>query len=1001
VPPPPEAPSAAGGPGGAPARPAPPPPAAAPPPPRRGAWILSALAGLVLLLGAAAWFGPGLLDWSAWRPTIAEIASARLGRPVALGGRVTLALLPQPRIEAAEVSLGEAGDGLRLQARALRLGLGLGALISGRLEPREIAIIGGEIQLPWPPADLPSFRPPPWLVALDARLEDCRLLVGGLSLEGLNARLVTGGVTEALIADGSFAWRGHPVRFNAQLGRAGFDGAAPLDLGLAAAGATFSARGVLAPGGGFEGRMEASGSDLAALLPAPTQPFRASGRLTATEEVIAGVDLALELGGQPARGAAAFRLVPEPRLDIALVAGRLDLDAWIAAARQGVSAAGPRAIPVGIDLSAEATALGTLPIRRLRGAFFLDGERLALSDVSGVLPGGTEVELAGATAGPRLELALRFASANLRETLVALGVPLDGAVDAARLRQAEGRMRLALQQGQVGISELVAEVDGTKLSGAGVVRPGARPLIGLGLTLDRLDLDGLLPDAPPDWAALPGRLGGFDLNLRLAAEQVMLRAAGGQPLRRAAMDATLENGRLVLRRLGFRLAELDMAVAGTAVLGAGPVRLSDLSLEVGGAAGGGVLAALLPSAWIERLRLPETMPVALRIGGGGPHEALALRAEGDLGELRLEAQGTVDVGALRGAGNLTLRHPGAPRLLASLAGQTDAALADWLGQGSFSLIAGVSGGPQGLAAESFDLVAGGLRARGQLALGLAEARPRLTGRIAAERLPLPDPFGPGAEPILWQRLGGLDAEVALQAARVELGGAPVLEGAAATLVLAPGQLRLDGLQGRLGGGRLEAAFAAGFAEPAAPPRLTLEARLQDATIGAPLFGLPLDLGAGRAQVTARLEAQGHGWAGIAGTLGGEVTLGVKDGQLAGYDLPAVQAAAAQPGFAAAEAALRRALTEPGGATAFERLEATARIADGVVSLDRAALGTERGGAAAVEGRIDLTRGVLDLVLSTVPVAEAPPIGLRLTGPFAAPRRQPELVPFLLWRARQE
>jgi hypothetical protein len=34
------------------------------------------------------------------------------------------------------------------------------------------------------------------------------------------------------------------------------------------------------------------------------------------------------------------------------------------------------------------------------------------------------------------------------------------------------------------------------------------------------------------------------------------------------------------------------------------------------------------------------------------------------------------------------------------------------------------------------------------------------------------------------------------------------------------------------------------------------------------------------------------------------------------------------------------------------------------------------------------------------VPDAPEIGLRLTGPLAAPRRLPELAPFLRWRAER-
>ncbi|MBX9698833.1 MAG: AsmA-like C-terminal region-containing protein, partial [Acetobacteraceae bacterium] len=149
-----------------------------------------------------------------------------------------------------------------------------------------------------------------------------------------------------------------------------------------------------------------------------------------------------------------------------------------------------------------------------------------------------------------------------------------------------------------------------------------------------------------------------------------------------------------------------------------------------------------------------------------------------------------------------------------------------------------------------------------------------------------------------------------------------------------------------------------------------------------------------------LEARGHGLAGFAATLGGSLEVTARDGQLIGYDLPAVQAAASGPDFATVEPALRGALAGGDGATAFERLEARARVADGVAVLEHAAIGTERGGAAEAEGRIDLARGTLDVTISTVPVADAPPIRLRLTGPATAPRRQPELAPFLRWKAER-
>lgn len=952
---------------------------------------------LLALLGAGLWAGPRLVDWEAWRERLAELASARLGRPVALEGPIALVLLPNPRVEAGAVEVGDAGDGVTVRARAMRLRLDLGALLALRLEPREVVLIGGEIRLPWPPGALPSFRTPPWLTALDARLEDCRVLVGGLELEKLDARLATGGPTEALAAEGSFAWRGQAVRFSGQLGRAGFDGIAPLDLGLAVGGATLSARGVLLPAGGFEGRLEAAGNDLSALTPAPAVPFRAStNRFTAAADLLAADDLSLDLGGQPARGAVTLRLDPAPRLDITLAASRLDLDAWVAALRAALGREGVagRTVPVSVDLSAEATSLAGVPLRRLRGGAFLQGERLTLSDISAVLPGDTMVELAGATAGARLEAALHFAGNDLRATLEALGLPVSG-TDPARLRSGEGRFRLALQDGEAAFSDLVAAVDGSRVTGAGVLRyGGSRPSIGLGLVFDRLDLDGLLPPDAAEWPSLVGRAtAALDLNLRLSAERVSWR---GVPAGRAALDAATEAGRLALRRLAFRLGEVDLVGAGNVVFGQTP-RVSEISVEVNGA-DGRALRALLPATVVEALPV-DGQAVALRVTGGGPPEALALRAEAELGDLRAEAAGTVDAARGRVSGaTLTMRHPGAPRLLAPVMGEV---AAEWLGQGSFALIASVNGDGRAVNADAFDLVAGEMRLRGAgVAVALDGPRPRVTGRLSAERLPLPGLLGRGDRPLELRRLAAFDAEVSLDAARVDTPGFPLVEGASATIRLSDGTLRLDDAQARLGGGVLRGALALeGAAEP---PRVALDATVSGAAIAGPLFGgLPLDLVAGKVDARAELGASGHSAAAFLATLNGALAFGVRGGILDGYDVGAVQAASALPDLAEAEAALRRALANPSGATEFERLEGTARFADGRAALEDVSLSTEGGATASATGSVDPARGAaLDLRLATRPVAEAPEIGLRIAGRAAEPRRQPEVAPFLRWRAER-
>lgn len=938
---------------------------------------------LPLAVLGAAWFGPRLLDWEAQRDRVAAIATARLGRTVTLEGPLRLTLLPQPMVEASAVRVGEAGgDEIGVAARALHLRLGLLPLLLGRFEPRDLVLVGADIRLPWPPESIGALRPPPWLTGFDARIEDSRVAVGGAVFEGVAARLAAPGPLDAVRTEGSFTWRGAPVRFEAVVGRPGFDGVATLDIGMAAQGATAMARGVLVAEGGFEGRIEASGTDLSALIAAPAGPFRASGRLGVTAEIAAADDLALDLGGVTGRGAATFRFAPSPRLDLALALARLDLDAWIAALR----GASQPPLPVALDLSAEVAAFRGQTLRRLRGGVLREDGRLVLSGLSAMLPGEAQIEVEGTGDGARLDLALRFAGPSLRTTIAAFGAPVDR-LDPARLRAFEGQARVELDQAQLSVQDLAAIVDGGRVGGAGVLRFGTRPALGLGLSFDRLDLDGLAPP-PAGWAELLRSAPGFDANLRVSAEAL---SWAGLAVERAAVDAALEGGRLGLRRLSGRIGGADVTLAGSVALGAAP-RFSEIGLDVVAPAMGGLAPVLAPV-----LVLPEglhPLPLRLRVTGSGPAETLALAAEGELGELRFEGQSTINLLQGRVGGALTMRHPGAPRL-ALLLGAPEMPV--WLGEGSFSLIATLAGGATGVSAENLELVAGGLRARGQLALALDGERPRLTGRIAAERLPLPDLPLRGAEPLALGRLGWVDAEVALTAAEIASAALPRLTEASATLRLDAGRVTLDGLRAGLGGGVLDGRIA--LDATAQPPLLDGALGLAGATLSGPLFGLPFDIASGRVEAQGRFTAAGHAPAALLATLAGEGRFAVADGVLAGVALGAAASAASLEDAAEAEAGVRTALE--GGATALERLEGGWRAAGGVVTLDEVRIAGEGGTSGAVEGSVDLPRGTLDLRFLVRPgPAEAPPIALRVTGPAETPRRQPEVAPWARWRAER-
>ncbi|TPG48180.1 AsmA family protein [Roseomonas nepalensis] len=955
---------------------------------RRPFRLLAAALLLPAVLLGALWAAPLFTDWTARRDQLAELASARLGRPVTLHGPVRLRLLPHPVVEAEGVTLGASndpgGDNLAFSAGALRLRVDGGALLLGRIAPREVALVGAELRLPWPPSDAAGL--PGGLSALSAELVDSRLILGSLRLDAVQARLTAGDAARGLRAEGRFAWNGLAWRFDAVLGRPGFDGITPVELNLAMGDAALSARGVLTPDGTLEGTIETAGPDLSLFVPGPPGPFRARGRLTVAAELLAADDLAIDIAGSPARGALTLRLLPEARLDAALQAGRIDLDAWLGALRQR-----PGTIPLGLDLSAEAATFRGIPLRRLRAAVSRDGaaaegaaSRIALSDVSALLPGNTAVDLRGAVTGERLEATARFAGTDLRATIDSLGAALGLGTDwiaPARLRGGEGRARLVVEPGSVAVPELTATIDNARVSGAGVLRQGPRPALGLGLNLDTLDLEGWLRPGL-DWPTASRMLGGIDANLRLAAERVR---GGGVTLERASLDGALENGRLTLRRLAGRVAGGDLAASGTATLGASP-RLSDVTVELA-APNGRALAALLPAGWAPGSGLAEEA-LALRATLNGAPEALAAQLGIDLGEARLEAGGTLDLPGRKGAGNLTLRHPGAPRFLADALGLDPG---EWVGQGSLSLVAGLAAGPQGVSAERFDLVAGGFRASGALSLALDGPRPRLSGRVAAENLLLPAVPWASRAPLPLLALRAADAELAVSVARLEPAGLPPLRDLRGRLRLLAGVLSLEEAEASLEPGTLRGTATLDAAGDV--PRATLAATLRGAPISGPVLGLPLDLVAGEADAEARLAAEGSSPATLLATLSGEASLAATRGVLAGLDAAAAGRAAA----AGDEAGLRAALA--GGATGFDSLALRAAVSAGRATLAEGTA-TGEGVALTLRGDLDLPRAALDLLAVEAPGEGVPPVGVRLTGSVAQPRRIADLAAWLRWRAER-
>lgn len=943
---------------------------------RRARALLLLAGGLLAALLAALWIIPRQLDWNEYRATIEALASASLGHEVRIEGPIGLSVLPEAALSAGGVRVADAGDGVTISARQLRLGIALAPLLAGRVEPRELELLAPRIALPWPPPpDARVMQPPAWLAGLKARISDGKVRIGEMAFSQVEATLATR--LDGTSLSGAATRDGQPLRFAIELSRPGLDGRAVLEARAELMDSAFTYTGTLAADGALEGRFAASGEDIARWMPAPSAPFRAQGRLTGADGLIAADELEAEIGGVRAQGAVALRLLPAPRLDVAIALGRLELAAWVRA----LVGRERGALPMGVDLSAEAAGLNGGQLRRVRLAFDLGSDTTTVREASAVLPGEARLRLAGEVRQgetPRFEGTVSLDAAALRTTLAWLGWAPDWLPPLA-LRSAQFNAGVTASAGRVALANIEGQLDGTGVTGALGVRSGGRWSVDIGLTLDRLALD-------PWLAALPDprrAAGGAELILRLAAGSIEV---AGATLQDGALDAGIDGQRVQLRRLEAGFGGGRVAISGALDESGRLVNgLADLTLPEAGA-----LAPLIPASW----RGPEAIwrgPLAIRAQASGPAAALAARVRLDLGDLRLEATPTIDLPGRSLAGVLTLRHPGALRVLGLLGLDAGA----WLGDGSLALITRLAATPERVEAESFDLVAGGLRAKGALTLDTGP-RPRLAGRIAAETLPLPLPYPRDPTPLDLAILDRADAELTVTADQVLLDHAPVLAGLATTLRLQGGALTLDALQAKLAGGELAGRLSVD--STASPPALATEGTLSGATLAGPLFEGAPDLTSGTFDLRWKVAAGGHSALALLSSLAGEAGLAGRDGTLDGFALGGARAALALPETTAIAGAVEAALA--GGTTAFTRLEAAATFDRGLATLTSGAL-ESADGTVAVSGGIDLPRGRSELSFVLTPAAEgAPAIGLTLSGPPGAVRRQNDLAALLRWLAER-
>ena len=112
--------------------------------------LLLTLTAVLILVLSALFAAPLFIDWNDYRPVFESQATKLLGRQVKVGGQVHLVLLPAPELRFDDVKVADQEGRLDrpfLEARSLEAWLNIGALLSGTVEARKIAIVDPILRL--------------------------------------------------------------------------------------------------------------------------------------------------------------------------------------------------------------------------------------------------------------------------------------------------------------------------------------------------------------------------------------------------------------------------------------------------------------------------------------------------------------------------------------------------------------------------------------------------------------------------------------------------------------------------------------------------------------------------------------------------------------------------------------------------------------------------------------------------------------------------------------
>ncbi len=785
---------------------------------------------IVGLLMVGVFVAPSLVDWNTYKGEVAQRLGVIVGRTVEIQGDIKLSLLPRPALSVHDARLANtpgAAEPYMMRLKELDMSVALWPLLERKLTVESVTLVEPVLAI----ETLPDGRFNWDLFAIrngapDARnrsgdgfanavrFDDVQIRRGTIlyrdasgrseRAENVEARVVANSLSGPFQLQGSFAWRGAPLRGELIFGPLVEGMAVPLrgTITMANGDATLRLAGTV--GSLLSLNVRAEGNDLARVAkalhaddgiapPVLEQPFSVRSVIEAVPDGgYSFTGLEAQLGNTRAAGGAALRLKPTPDggatpdVGLTLAVNRLDLDAWkplvtlltqtpaspkpVTPQKNAPGAAGAVESPESkrslgfsgrLDLSVEEIAVNAGQIRQARVEAVLADDTLTINRASAQLPGGSDIAAAGVLnivdGLPDVGLRLDMNADNARDLLDWLKIDVSGA-PAAPLGKASFTAQVHGRPGKIDVTGIDLRLNASQVTGAIAYVGRDRPAFGVRLAVDRLVLDPYLP------ALLPPSATGSLTTAKGGASGGSGKEAGSDGLgvldrllRTVDANLDLTIGQLIVQGVPVQALHVD-ATANAGILSVHNATLGDaagvsarLSGQIGGltplrithltvATEADSLAGLAKSA-----AWPSSAPTPERLG----RVEVRGRVAGDLERLSVELNIAAAGGVLEAGGVITgLPHRATAdlklRAIHSTFGRLTGLLEDSSG---IDLYAEAKGTAKKMTLSNIQGLIAGTAVRGDGQIDLTHSRPRIqadiqTGGIDLDRLLVAPPSSP-------------------------------------------------------------------------------------------------------------------------------------------------------------------------------------------------------------------------------------------------------------------